>query len=172
MEQYEFNQDAQSMTTLPHVSDAERSVLGSMLIDGGALEVSLEQLHEEDFYVPANATIFAAMRDVRAGGNAVDLVTLTAELERHNKLEMAGGLAYLTDLVTFVPTAANVSHYINLVETKSTQRALIRAGSEIMRDTRFRSIGDVIWVTYTIAQMLIVYSSSSALQLLAQMQRT
>ena len=134
MEQYEFNQDAQSMTTLPHVSDAERSVLGSMLIDGGALEVSLEQLHEEDFYVPANATIFAAMRDVRAGGNAVDLVTLTAELERHNKLEMAGGLAYLTDLVTFVPTAANVSHYINLVETKSTQRALIRAGSEIMRD--------------------------------------
>ncbi len=122
------------MTTLPHVSDAERSVLGSMLIDTGALEVCLEQLHEEDFYVPANATIFAAMRDVRAGGNAVDLVTLTAELERHNKLDMAGGLTYLTDLVTFVPTSANVSHYINLVETKSTQRALIRAGGEIMRD--------------------------------------
>lgn len=134
MEQYEFNPQTNSMTTLPHVSDAERSVLGSMLIDGGALEVCLEQLREEDFYVPANATIFAAMRDVRAGGNAVDLVTLTAELERHNKLDMAGGLTYLTDLVTFVPTAANVSHYINLVEIKSTQRALIRAGGEIMRD--------------------------------------
>ncbi|MEA4914904.1 MAG: replicative DNA helicase [Christensenella sp.] len=134
MEEFEFNQPAASMTTLPHVSDAERSVLGSMLIDTGALEVCLEQLHEEDFYVPANATIFAAMRDVRAGGNAVDLVTLTAELERHNKLDMAGGLTYLTDLVTFVPTSANVSHYINLVETKSTQRALIRAGGEIMRD--------------------------------------
>ena len=134
MEQYEFNPQTSTMTTLPHVSDAERSVLGSMLIDGGALEVSLEQLREEDFYVPANATIFAAMRDVRAGGNAVDLVTLTAELERHNKLDMAGGLTYLTDLVTFVPTAANVSHYINLVEIKSTQRALIRAGGEIMRD--------------------------------------
>jgi len=134
MEQYEFNQPETNMTTLPHVSDAERSVLGSMLIDTGALEVCLEQLHEEDFYVPANATIFAAMRDVRAGGNAVDLVTLTAELERHNKLDMAGGLTYLTDLVTFVPTSANVSHYINLVETKSTQRALIRAGGEIMRD--------------------------------------
>ena len=134
MEQYEFNPQTSTMTTLPHVSDAERSVLGSMLIDGGALEVCLEQLREEDFYVPANATIFAAMRDVRAGGNAVDLVTLTAELERHNKLDMAGGLTYLTDLVTFVPTAANVSHYINLVETKSTQRALIRAGGEIMRD--------------------------------------
>ena len=78
MEQYEFNQPAGNMTTLPHVSDAERSVLGSMLIDAGALEVSLEQLREEDFYVPANATIFAAMRDVRSGGNAVDLVTLMA----------------------------------------------------------------------------------------------
>jgi replicative DNA helicase len=134
MEQYEFTQSANNMTTLPHVSDAERSVLGSMLIDAGALEVCLEQLREEDFYVPANATIYAAMRDVRASGNAVDLVTLTAELERHNKLDMAGGLTYLTDLVTFVPTAANVQHYIGLVETKSTQRALIRAGGEIMRD--------------------------------------
>ncbi|MDP3446700.1 MAG: replicative DNA helicase [Eubacteriales bacterium] len=133
MEQYEFNQTG-GITTLPHVSDAERSVLGSMLIDAGALEICLEQLHEEDFYVPANATIFAAMRDVRAGGNAVDLVTLIAELERRNKLDMAGGLTYLTDLVTFVPTAANVQHYISLVETKSTQRALIRAGGEIMRD--------------------------------------
>ncbi|PKM40169.1 MAG: replicative DNA helicase [Firmicutes bacterium HGW-Firmicutes-9] len=134
MEQFEFTQSANNMTTLPHVSDAERSVLGSMLIDAGALEVCLEQLREEDFYVPANATIYAAMRDVRASGNAVDLVTLTAELERHNKLDMAGGLTYLTDLVTFVPTAANVQHYIGLVETKSTQRALIRAGGEIMRD--------------------------------------
>ena len=134
MEQYEFTQSANNMTTLPHVSDAERSVLGSMLIDAGALEVCLEQLREEDFYVPANATIYAAMRDVRASGNAVDLVTLTAELERHNKLDMAGGLTYLTDLVTFVPTAANVQHYIGLVETKSTQRALIRAGGKIMRD--------------------------------------
>ncbi len=134
MEQYEFSQPEGAVTTLPHASDAERSVLGSMLIDVAALEACLEQLHEEDFYVPANAAIFAAMRDVRAGGNAVDLVTLTAELERHNKLDMAGGLTYLTDLVTFVPTAANVQHYIGLVETKSTQRALIRAGGEIIRD--------------------------------------
>ena len=52
MEQYEFNQPAGTMTTLPHVSDAERSVLGSMLIDAGALEVSLEQLREEDYYGP------------------------------------------------------------------------------------------------------------------------
>jgi replicative DNA helicase len=134
MEQYELNNPAGAITTLPHGSDAERSVLGSMLIDSAALEISLEQLREEDFYVPANAAIFASMRDVRANGNAVDLVTLTADLERHGKLEQAGGMTYLTDLVTFVPTAANVQHYIEIVEAKSTQRALIRAGGEIMRD--------------------------------------
>lgn len=131
MEDY---QPAQSMPTLPHASDAERSVLGSMLIDANALEISLEQLREEDFYVPANAAVFAAMRDIRASGDAVDLVTLTNELERHGKLEQAGGLAYITDLVTFVPTAANAQTYIELVETKSVQRQLIHAGNEIIHD--------------------------------------
>lgn len=131
MEDY---QPAQSMPTLPHASDAERSVLGSMLIDANALEISLEQLREEDFYVPANAAVFVAMRDIRASGDAVDLVTLTNELERHGKLEQAGGLAYITDLVTFVPTAANAQTYIELVETKSVQRQLIHAGNEIIHD--------------------------------------
>ena len=134
MEQFEPYPSSESITTLPHASDAERSVLGSMLIDSGALELSLEQLRDEDFYVPANAAIFASMREIRAAGNAVDLVTLSTELERHGKLDLAGGLTYLADLVTFVPTAANVQHYIDLVETKSTQRALIRAGGEIIRD--------------------------------------
>ena len=127
-------EQSQSVQTAPYSGDAERSVLGSMLIDANALELSLEQLREEDFYVPANAAIFAAMRDIRSAGNAVDLVTLTAELERYGKLDFAGGLTYLTDLVTFVPTAANVQNYIGIVETKSVQRQLIRAGGEIMRD--------------------------------------
>ena len=134
MEQFEPYSPSETMTTLPHASDAERSVLGSMLIDAGALEISLEQLRDEDFYLPAHEAIFAAMRDIRASGNAVDLVTVSTELERHGKLELAGGLTYLTDLVTFVPTAANAQHYIELVEAKSTQRQLIRAGGEIIRD--------------------------------------
>jgi replicative DNA helicase len=136
MEQYEpvsANQQEQPKT-MPHAGDAERSVLGSMLIDASALEICLEQLREEDFYAPANAVIFAAMRDIRVAGDAVDLVTLSAELERHNRLEQAGGLTYLTDLVTFVPTAANVQNYIELVESKSVQRQLVRAGGEIIRD--------------------------------------
>ena len=118
----------------PHAPDAERSVLGSMLIEANALELALEQLKSEDFFVPAHETIFAAMREIRASGNAVDLVTLSNELESHGMLERAGGLTYLSELMSFVPTAANVSDYIGIVEHKSVQRQLIRAGGEIIRD--------------------------------------
>lgn len=120
--------------TPPHAPDAERSVLGSMLIEPNALELALEQLRSEDFYLPAHETIFSAMRDVRNAGNAVDLVTTSNELERHGMLARAGGLTYLSDLMAFVPTAANVQTYIEIVETKSAQRQLIRAGGEIIKD--------------------------------------
>lgn len=122
------------MHTPPHAPDAERSVLGSMLIEPNALELVLEQLKPEDFYVPAHGTIYAAMRDVRVAGNAVDLVTLSNELERHGMLERAGGLTYLSELMSFVPTAANVQNYVDIVEQKSVQRQLIRAGGEIIKD--------------------------------------
>lgn len=118
----------------PHAADAERSVLGSMLIDKDALELALEQLHAEDFYLPAHEQLFSAMREIRAGGNAVDLVTLANELERHGMLARAGGLPYITELMAFVPTAANVQNYIGIVEEKSVQRQLIRAGTQIARD--------------------------------------
>ena len=119
---------------LPHALDAERSVLGSMLIDVNALEIALEQLRSEDFYVPAHEMIFSAMRDLRNNGSSVDLVTLMNEVERHGQLERSGGPAYLGELMSFVPTAANVQHYIEIVEEKSVQRQLVRAGGEIIRD--------------------------------------
>ena len=118
----------------PHAPDAERSVLGSMLIDSNALELSIEQLKAEDFYLPAHETIFAALRDVRNAGNAVDLVTASEELSRHGMLERAGGLGYLSDLMSFVPTAANIQTYIDIVEGKSVQRQLIKAGGDIVKD--------------------------------------
>ena len=74
------------------------------------------------------------MRDIRNAGGAVDLVTLANELERHGKLDMAGGAAGLSELLGFVPTAANVQEYIGIVEEKSVRRQLIRAGGDIARD--------------------------------------
>ena len=121
--------------TPPHNQDAERSVLGGMLIDSNALEISLEQLRPEDFYIPAHQTIFEAMRTIRNNGEAVDLVTLCNELEKHGKLDFIGGARYLSDLISFVPSAANTQEYIHIVEEKSARRLLIRAGSEIITDS-------------------------------------
>ena len=120
--------------TPPHAPEAERSVLGSMLLEPNALELASEQLRAEDFYIPANETIFTSMIRIRLAGNAVDLVTLSSDLESHGMLERAGGLTYLSDLMSFVPSAANVQNYIDIVAGKSIQRRLIRAGSEIMQD--------------------------------------
>ena len=118
----------------PYSADAEKSVLGSMLLEHNALELTVEQLRPEDFYVPAHETLFSAMRDIYNSGEAVDPVTLTNLLSKHGMLERAGGDAYITELMDFVPTAANVQYYISIVEEKSTQRQLIRAGTEIARD--------------------------------------
>lgn len=119
---------------LPNSMDAERSVLGSMLLETEALERMLEQLRAEDFYSAGHQRIFEAMSRIRLGGNAVDLVTLNEELSRRGMLETAGGTVYLTELMEFVPTAANVDHYARIVEEKSVQRSLIRAGNEMIRD--------------------------------------
>ena len=120
----------------PHSTDAERSVLGGMLIEANALELAIEQLHEEDFYLPTHQAIFAAMRDIRNAGGAVDLVTLSNELERHGKLDMVGGPLYLSELMSFVPTAVNTQEYISIVEEKSVRRLLIRAGGYIASDAQ------------------------------------
>ena len=123
-----------SIETLPHSIEAERSVLGAMLLDVSALDSMLEQLKPDDFYQDAHESIFEAMRTIRQAGNAVDIVTLSNALERAGKLESAGGLVYLTELMSFVPTTANVQHYEKIVEEHSIRRALIRAGNDMIRD--------------------------------------
>ena len=119
---------------LPNNLDAEKSVLGSMLLEKDALELVLEQLRVEDFYSAAHQRIFEAMANIRTAGQAVDLVTLSEELERRGFLDMVGGAVYLTELMAFVPTAANVSYYAKIVEERSVQRSLVHAGNEMIRD--------------------------------------
>lgn len=118
----------------PNSMDAERSVLGSMLLESNALEQMLEQLRAEDFYSNAHQRIFESMARVRLLGNAVDLITLAEDLQRHGQLEAVGGTVYLTELMEFVPTAANVGYYAKIVEEKSVQRSLIRAGRDMIQD--------------------------------------
>ena len=123
-----------TIESLPHSIEAERSVLGAMLLEESALDSMLEQLKPDDFYLDAHASIFEAMRTIRQAGNGVDVVTVANALERAGKLESAGGLVYLTELMSFVPTTANVQHYGKIVEEHSIKRALIRVGNDMIRD--------------------------------------
>lgn len=104
------------------MNDAERSVLGSALIEPSCVPVVCGELVDEDFTSTVTLEIFRGIKSLWQSGTAVDLVTLSTELERHNHLELAGGVEFLTDLVTFVPTAANVRNYIESLQSSRQVR--------------------------------------------------
>ncbi|GAB6137172.1 replicative DNA helicase [Halanaerobaculum tunisiense] len=115
----------------PHSLDAEKSTLGSMLLDKDAIAKAIEVLNGDDFYWQSHATIFRAIGQLFDQGEPVDLVTINQELREEEELEDVGGASYITSLVNSVPTAANIEHYAQIVEEKSILRRLIKVSSEI-----------------------------------------
>ncbi len=115
----------------PHNRDAEESVLGAMLLSVDAINVGMEALRSEDFYVPAHQAVFEAIHDLYNGGQPVDAITVSDILRRKGELERVGGLGFLTTLSTAVPTAANVEYYAGIVSEESVRRRLLTAGGEI-----------------------------------------
>jgi replicative DNA helicase len=117
---------------LPHSEDAERSLLGAVLLDNTGLDRAQEMLSASSFYSVRHQKIFLAFEALSESGSAVDVVTLKQELERQGALESCGGPAYLAALLAGVPRSANLEHYARLVKEKSVQRELIRAGQSIL----------------------------------------
>ena len=120
--------------TVPHSTDAEKSVLGSILLSSLAAEKALEVLNAEDFFSVAHRDIFSAMQALYNSGKLIDNVTLVDMLERQGKLDSAGGMGYIAELAIYTPSAANVEHYISIVEGHSMRRRLISVGSGIAQD--------------------------------------
>src|SRR5205807_5394177 len=118
----------------PHSVEAEQGVLGSMLISPrDAIAECVEKINEEYFYVPAHQTIYNVLVDLWNTGQAIDLITFTQVLRDRNLLEGVGGAAFVTSLFTFVPTAANVGYYIDIVRDKYILRQIITAATESVR---------------------------------------
>jgi replicative DNA helicase len=117
--------------TLPHNLDAEKSVLGAVLIHNEAFNYAAEVITARDFYRDAHRRIFEKMERLAERGDAIDLVTLREELIRAGDLEEVGGPAYLASLVDGVPRSTNVEHYARIVKEKSALRALILAAQQI-----------------------------------------
>lgn len=120
--------------TPPHSVEAERGVLGSMLISPGeAIAECVEKIDDKYFLVPAHRTIYSVLVDLWNAGQAIDLITFTQVLRDRSLLESVGGAAFVTSLFTFVPTAANVGYYIDIVRDKYILREIISAGTEGVR---------------------------------------
>ena len=118
--------------TLPSNLEAERSILGAILLDEKAIYSVLGSLRREDFYLEGHRRIYGKMYDLVAASKAIDLITLKNELQRSNELEAAGGAAYLASLTDGMPRSANIEHYANIVREKATLRHLIQISNDIM----------------------------------------
>jgi replicative DNA helicase len=120
--------------TPPNSVEAEQGVLGSMLISPrDTIAECVEKINEEYFYVPAHQTIYTVLVELWNAGQAIDLITFTQVLRDRNLLESLGGAAFVTGLFTFVPTAANVQYYLDIVRDKYILREIIAAATESVR---------------------------------------
>ncbi|MBR2543207.1 replicative DNA helicase [Candidatus Saccharibacteria bacterium] len=122
---------AQSGRVPPQDVEAEKSLLGAIMLDNGTLPDILTVLKPADFYEKRHEAIFQAITDLYDAHKPIDLLTLTAELRSKKKLKEVGGAAYLTELSEFVPAAAHAKAYADIIEKAAVRRRLIKAGTEI-----------------------------------------
>jgi replicative DNA helicase len=142
----------------PQNIEAEQAVLGSILLESDALVTAMERLRPEDFYQPVHRMIYETMIELGEAGQPIDLVTLTAALQDKQRLEEAGGVDYLSRLLSVVPTAANVDYYARIVEEKSVLRRLIRTATEIVQEG-YAGADDVGHLLHEAEQRILEISS-------------
>ena len=118
--------------TLPSNLEAERSILGAILLDDKAFLSVFETLKAQDFYLESHRRIFEKMSNLTNSSRPIDLITLKDELQRASELESAGGAAYLASLTDGLPRAINIEFYAGIVKEKSTLRRLIQVSNEAM----------------------------------------
>ncbi|MEG0805766.1 MAG: replicative DNA helicase [Lachnospiraceae bacterium] len=116
---------------MPHSLEAEQSVIGSMIMDKEAIVVASEIVVKEDFYHQQYGLLFESMVELYNEGQPVDLVTLQNRLKEKGAPPQVSSLEFVRDLVTAVPTSANIKHYANIVREKAVMRKLIKVNEEI-----------------------------------------
>ena len=118
----------------PHDLEAERAVIGAMLVSEHAVSTVGERISAEDFYSETHRVIYRAMMQLYGRGEPIDQLTLTNELKGMDEYDRVGGRAYVFQIVESVPTAANASRYADIVRGKALLRSVIDAGSRITED--------------------------------------
>lgn len=149
--------------TQPHNIDAERSVLGAVLVQNEALDRVSDVLRPDMFYRPGHALVFAAMLRLWQADSAIDSVTLKAELSRVGRLDDAGGLAYVVGLSDGVPRSTNITHYANLVRQAAARRSVIRVANQLL-DAAYRGEVDAAGLIDQAEQGLLAVSQENMRQ--------
>ncbi|HCE12183.1 MAG TPA: replicative DNA helicase, partial [Enterococcus sp.] len=116
----------------PQDIEAEQAVLGAIFLDAEAIIDAMEVIAPQDFYRRSHQIIFQAMIQLNDRSEAIDLITLKAEIEKSSSLEDVGGLTYLTELSQASPSAASIAYYAKIVDDKATLRNLIQTASRIV----------------------------------------
>ena len=104
-----------SVKKIPYDLVAEQSVLGSMMLSNNAVEKACEKLYPASFYVEKHQIIFKALVELYNKKTPIDMTTITSELTTANKINEIGGVEYIADLLSMVPSAANIDYYIQIV---------------------------------------------------------
>ena len=123
--------DPNTTTKPPQNLDAEASLLGSLIIDSDSFIKIADLINADDFYNDQHRAIFNAMRTLHDKRSPIDILTLSEQLKSSGELERVGGASYLTELTNFVPTAAHLEQYAQIVADKSVRRRLIKASQDI-----------------------------------------
>ncbi len=118
----------------PHSVEAERAVIGSMMMDSDAIQIAAETLTAEDFYNGQYGVIFGALVDMHHQGIGVDLVTMQNKLKEMEVPPELTSIEFIGDIINSVPTSANIKHYAKIVQEKSVLRRLIKVTEKVTTD--------------------------------------
>ena len=117
---------------LPHNLEAERAVLGAVLLNAEAIHQAVDFIRETDFFRDAHRRIFARMLDLMERGQAIDFITIKDELGRTGDLDQVGGPAYIASLVDGLPHGVNIADYARIVKEKASLRSLIQSANRVL----------------------------------------
>ncbi len=129
--------------SLPCNIEAERAVLGSLLLYDGQFQLISEMLLPGDFYLPANKIIYEAMAEINKRNHRIDLVTLQNELEKNNQVKEVGGIVYLLSLQEDIPSLGLIEQHAGIIKEKSVLRELISSAAQIISNCYLQNDKDI-----------------------------
>src|SRR5919201_164723 len=120
--------------SLPNSPEAERAILGAVILDNGLISQAIELLKPEDFYVPSHRRIFVAMIALFERGAEINPILIGEELKKDNALETVGGITFIANLTYGLPHSTNIAHYAKVVRGKSMLRQLVKTSNKITQE--------------------------------------